>query len=230
MSEKKLFDDWTDKYDQWFTTPIGGLVRRHELDLILEFSRPVKGERILDAGCGSGIFTMDILASGAVVSGLDISAPMLEACSRKARGAPFSAVVGDMSRLPFEDGSFDKVISVTALEFIEDGEGAVREMFRVTRPGGRIVAASLNSLSPWAERRKENARKGRSPVFREAVFRSPDEIRALAPVECEIRTAIHFEKSEDPDRAEEIERNGRSKGLDTGAFLIARWEKTAGTF
>ncbi|MCP4692530.1 MAG: class I SAM-dependent methyltransferase [Desulfobacterales bacterium] len=225
MSGKKLFDDWTDKYDQWFTTPVGRLVRRYELALVLDFLRPAKGERILDAGCGSGVFTMDILGSGAVVTGLDISLPMLEAFSRKAGEAPFSRIVGNMSDLPFEDDSFDKVISVTALEFIEDGRGAVRELFRVTRPGGRVVAASLNSLSPWAERRKENARTGRSPVFREAVFRSPDDMRALAPGAREIKTAIHFEKTEDPGRAREIERDGQSKNPDTGAFVIARWEK-----
>jgi len=66
-------------------------------------------------------------------------------------------------------------------------------MFRVTKPGGIIVVATLNSLSPWANRRKEAGKKGH-PIFRHALLRSPEEIAALSPVEGIIQTAIHFRK------------------------------------
>lgn len=67
MTAKGLFDGWADKYDRWFETPIGRLVRQYEQAVVLEFLKPAEGETILDAGCGSGIFTMDILALGAAV-------------------------------------------------------------------------------------------------------------------------------------------------------------------
>ena len=220
----EIFDDWPEKYDQWFETPIGRLVGEYESRLLLELARPAKGERVLDVGCGTGIFTLDLLAAKARVTGLELSLPMLRRAGKKASGLPFSMIQGDMHALPFADGSFDKTVSVTAIEFLEDARAAVAELFRVTRPGGLVVVASLNSLSPWATRRKAAARQGDS-IFRHARFRSPGEIAALAPVPALIRTAIHFQKHDDPERARSIETEGEAQGLDTGAFLVVRWEK-----
>jgi ubiquinone/menaquinone biosynthesis C-methylase UbiE len=223
-AKSRLFDDWPDPYDRWFTTPIGARVRKYEADLILDLLKPGRGETILDAGCGSGVFTLDLLASGAHVIGLDISLPMLRRSREKAGGAPLQIVLGDMLHLPFPGDFFDRAVSVTALEFIEDGQGAVRELFRVTKRSGSIVVATLNRLSPWASRRKIEAQKKQS-IFTKAIFRSPGEMRSLAPVEGVIRTAVHFRKEDDPNRAPEIERAGQEKGLNTGAFVAARWEK-----
>lgn len=220
-----IFDEWPDKYDQWFATPIGLLVRKYESELILDCVQPDPGELILDAGCGTGIFTLDILDAGSRVVGLDISFPMLRRASEKLEGRPFSPVWGDISALPFRDETFDKVVSITAIEFVEDGKRAVAEMFRVVKPGGIIVVANLNSLSPWAVRRKVDAQKGHA-IFRSAIFRSPDELASLSPVEGMVKTAIHFLKDDSPERAIEAERKGRAKGLDTGAFAIARWCKS----
>ena len=220
----EIFDDWPEKYDQWFETPIGGLVREYESRLLLEMARPARGERILDVGCGTGIFTLDLLAAGARVTGLELSRPMLRRAGKKASGLPFSMVQGDMRGLPFADRSFDKTVSVTAIEFVEDARAAVAELFRVTRPGGCIVVACLNSLSPWAVRRKAAAREGHS-IFRHTRFRSPEEMTSFAPFSAVIKTAVHFQKHDDPERAKGIERNGEAQGLDTGAFLVVRWEK-----
>jgi len=227
MLEKKnsrLFDDWPEKYDQWFATPIGTLVKKYEEEIILDLLKPLPGEIILDAGCGTGVFTLDILSLGVHIIGLDISLPMIMRAAQKAKGYSFQIVLADMSNLPFQKNYFGKVVSVTALEFIKDAEGAVKELFRVTRKGGIIVVATLNSLSPWASRRRAEAKKGHS-LFEKTIFRSPDELQSLAPVEGMIRTAIYFQKEDDPDRAPEIEREGQRKGLNTGAFLAVRWEK-----
>jgi ubiquinone/menaquinone biosynthesis C-methylase UbiE len=220
----RLFDEWPEQYDRWFTTPMGARVRKYEAELILDLLRPGHGETILDAGCGTGVFTLDLLASGEHVIGLDISLPMLRRSREKARGEPLQIVSGDMLHLPFPENVFDRVVSVTALEFIEDGQGAVRELFRVTKRGGSIVVATLNSLGPWASQRTAEAQKKKT-IFTKAIFRSPDEVRSLAPVEGVIRTAIHFQREDDPSNASEIERAGQEKGLNTGAFVAARWEK-----
>jgi ubiquinone/menaquinone biosynthesis C-methylase UbiE len=222
--DDKLFDKWPLKYDRWFETPIGALVKKYENELFLELLQPQPGERILDVGCGTGVFTLNILASGTRVTGLDISIPMLKRAKHKTEGYPFRVAAGDMSFLPFVDGCFDKVVSMTALEFIEDGRAAVADLFRVTRKGGTIVVTTLNSLSPWAARRKQAADKGHS-LFEQMIFRSPEEMRAIAPFDGLVKTAIHFQKDDDPEMAIEIERDGQRLGLDTGAFLAARWEK-----
>ena len=119
---------------------------------------------------------------------------------------------------------FDKTVSVTALEFIEDEKRAVAELFRVTKPGGSVVVATLNSLSPWAIRRRENARQDKESVFNRVFFRSPAQLLAAAPVPGIVRTAVHFGKEDDPAELDRIEREGQ--GRETGAFLAARWEKT----
>jgi ubiquinone/menaquinone biosynthesis C-methylase UbiE len=222
----EIFDDWPDRYDQWFSTPIGRLVKQYESELLLQMANPRSGDCVLDAGCGTGLFTFDLLSAGAQVVGLELSLPMLERAGKRSAGYPFHMVPGNMSHLPFADRAFHKAVSVTAIEFIEDARSAIAELFRVTRPGGRIVVATLNSLSPWAARRKQAAEKGHS-IFQHVRFRSPDELEALAPVAGVTQTAIYFQKGDEPDVARGIEEGGRSKGLKTGAFLVARWEKPA---
>lgn len=224
-TDKALFDDWPERYEAWFATPIGRLVKDIECRLILGMLRPGKDEKILDAGCGTGVFTLDYLAVGAQVVGLDISGPMLAVAEEKARGYPFVAIQGDMLALPFADDSFDKAVSVTAVEFIEDAAKAVDELFRVTKPGGIVVVAALNSLSPWATRRRAKTEGGERHILEGAFFRSPDELLSLGPVEGTARTAIHFQKEEPPARAEKIERLGQTRGLETGAFVAVRWVK-----
>ena len=185
---------------------------------------PGSRERILDAGCGTGLFTWEMLRSGADIVGLELSMPMLVRAGKRLAGQSFSMVHGDMLDLPFSNGVFDKSVSVTAIEFIENAKGTVDELFRVTKPGGCVVVATLNSLSPWAAQRDLKAKKGHA-LFRHAHFRSPEEIDMLAPYDGVIKTAVHFQKHDDPEEAEKIETECRSKGFPTGAFLVARWEK-----
>ena len=220
----RLFDNWPEKYDQWFETPIGALVKRYESELLLDLLSPEQGEVILDVGCGTGVFTLDILSFDPYVIGLDISRPMLVRAGHKASAYHFRGIVGDMMSLPFADGSFDKVVSMTAIEFVKDAQRTVKELFRVTRGGGHIVVTTLNSLSPWADRRMHEAKKGHS-IFKKIIFRSPAEIRSIASGKAMLKTAIHFQKDDDPEEAPEIEREGRKKCLMTGAFLAVRWEK-----
>jgi ubiquinone/menaquinone biosynthesis C-methylase UbiE len=135
---------------------------------------------------------------------------------------PFFAVQGDMLQLPFRDNQFDKTVSITALEFIEDARTAVNELFRITRPGGIIVVATLNNLSPWAVRRSQ---KSEDHLLENACYRSSSDLLSLAGLEGETETVVHFMNDDDPEEAEEIEKAGKSRKLDTGAFVAVRWQK-----
>jgi ubiquinone/menaquinone biosynthesis C-methylase UbiE len=223
MTGKQIFDDWPERYDRWFETPLGKAVLATERELILDMLRPQRGELILDAGSGTGIFTGAFLARGADVVGLDISFAMLSCAAQKNAALAGREVTADMTSLPFDDGLFEKSVSVTAIEFIADAKRAVVELFRVTKRGGIVVAATLNSLSPWADRRLADARHDRSSVFNRVVFRSPAELLAAAPVAGVCRTAVHFRNDDPPADWERIEREGR--GSERGAFVAARWEK-----
>ena len=223
-AKDRLFDEWPEAYDRWFETPIGALVKKYENELLLDLLQPRPGEMILDVGCGTGVFTLNILDCGPRMIGLDISQPMLKKAEQKAKGYPFQCVAGDMQALPFGDGCFDKVVSMTTLEFIAEGIEAVDDLFRVTKKGGVVVVTTLNRLSPWADRRQKAAEKGHS-LFEQMIFRSPEDMRALAPIHGTVKTAIHFLKDDDPQSVPEIERDGKQRGLDTGAFVAARWIK-----
>ena len=223
-TKDRLFDEWPDKYDQWFETPIGILVKKFENELLLDLLRPRPGEIILDVGCGTGVFTQSIVGFDSQVTGLEISHSMLIKAMEKMEGHPFRGVIGDMLFLPFADECFDKVVSMTTIEFVEDGKTAVTELLRVVKRGGIVVVTTLNNLSPWASRRKKAAARGHA-LFEKVIFRTPDDMRALAPINGIVKTAIHFQKDDDPKSVPEIERKGQSMALETGAFLAAKWLK-----
>lgn len=220
-----LFDSWTDKYDQWFNTPSGKLIKDYESRLLIGLLDPKPGEKILDAGCGTGIFTRDVLACGpGKVTGVDLSRPMLEIAVKRMDPAKFSSAGADMCALPFADHSFDKVFSMTAIEFIKDAGQAIRELDRVTKKGGCIVVTTLNSLSPWAEQRRQKAENGH-PLFQHTFFRSPHEMRRMVPENAVVQTAIHFLKTDSVPDIPEIEEKGSTNHSDKGAFLAVQWIK-----
>ena len=223
-----LFDKWTDRYDCWFETQCGILVKQYESELLLKLLNPLSGEKILDVGCGTGVFTIDVMALGSRITGIDISEPMLRKAVNKIDKIPRYAFIGicaDMCALPFADNSFDKVLSMTAIEFIEDANKAVAELDRVTRQGGTIVLTTLNSLSPWAEQRRKAAENGHD-LFQKIFFRSPDDMRTLVPANPVVKTAIHFQKEDCLSDIPEIERQGKKNNSDKGAFLAVKWKKT----
>jgi SAM-dependent methyltransferase len=180
---------------------------------------------MLDAGCGTGVFTTDFLAAGAAVTGLDVSREMLRGALKKTAGLPFSPVQADMRFLPFKDDCFDKSVSITALEFIEDAQTAVDELFRVTRPGGIVVVATLNSLSPWAERRRNKPDSDEGNILENAFYRSPSDVLGLTGLKGDHETVVHFLKDDSPADAAITEKEGRAAKLDTGAFVAVRWRK-----
>ncbi len=225
MTPKAVFDEWPERYEAWFTTPIGKLVAEVESKLINSMVAAQTGDKMLDAGCGTGVFTTDFVEAGARVTGIDVSRPMLEAAISKMYGSAFYPVQADMQHLPFRDGSFNKSVSITALEFIEDGQGAIDELFRVTSPGGLVVVATLNSLSPWATRRQAKTQRGEKHILENAFYRSPGEVLSFSPFKGIVKTVVHFQKDDDPAEAVKTEQKGESMGLKTGAFVAVRWQK-----
>ncbi|GAA3600958.1 hypothetical protein GCM10022419_101400 [Nonomuraea rosea] len=107
-------------------------------------------DRVLDMGCGTGRFTVPLAATAAAVTGLDISPEMLEQNGRKLAERVLHAELhqGDMTALPFEDGSFDVVTSMLALMHLprEDREAVFAEAARVLKPGGRLLVEVKNSV------------------------------------------------------------------------------------
>jgi len=109
------------------------------------------GERCLDLAAGTGVSTEELARSGALVVGLDLSLGML-AVGRKVRPA-VGLLAGDALALPFADGALDAVTISFGLRNIVDTAAALREMARVTRPGGRLVVCEFSAPVNTAFRR-----------------------------------------------------------------------------
>lgn len=99
------------------------------------------GQRVLDVGCGPGALTHELVGmlGAAQVAAVDPSAPFAEACARRLPGVRVE--VAGAESLPFEDGAFDAALAQLVVNFMRDAEAGVREMRRVTRPGGTVAAA-----------------------------------------------------------------------------------------
>jgi ubiquinone/menaquinone biosynthesis C-methylase UbiE len=109
-------------------------------ELAFECVAEASPERVLEVGCGTGEFAERVAAElGAEVAAIDISARMVELS--RARG--IDARVADLKELPFEDASFDVAVANWVLYHVPDIPRGLREIDRVLRPGGRLVAATL---------------------------------------------------------------------------------------
>jgi arsenite methyltransferase len=117
------------------------VLRRRKL--VYEGLEPQPGDRILDAGCGPGFYTRELLdkvgPDGSLVS-VDQSAEMLAVAKRRCEGYPnVASDVADVTSLPVESDGFDRALSVQVLEYVQDFGAALAEMYRALRPGGRVV-------------------------------------------------------------------------------------------
>lgn len=171
-----MFDAVGEKYDLTNTILSFGQdarwrrLTRKRLDL-----RP--GEKVLDLAAGTAVSTVELAKSGAWCVACDFSQGMLAA----GRHRDVPKVVGDGMYLPFADGTFDAVTISYGLRNIHDHEAALREMARVTRPGGRLTIAEFSTpvVPVFSTVYKEYLMRLIPPIAR-AVSSNPDAYVYLA--------------------------------------------------
>jgi SAM-dependent methyltransferase len=115
------------------------LIHRVHLCALSESLGDVRGEGVLDFGCGTGRISAWLARNGAAVEGVDVTSEMVDAARTNVPKGSFHVVDGPS--LPFEDARFDVVVSVYVLQYyVARDESVFRELARVLRPGGRLVA------------------------------------------------------------------------------------------
>ncbi len=132
-------------YDAWFEQDKNRYCLALEINLLLDLLKPVKGQRILDIGCGTGISLEPLLGKGLNLTGIDPSLYMLDIASKKfADRVALHRGAGE--DLPFEDNEFDSAFFFTSLEFMERPGKAIEEACRVAKD--TLVICVLNKYAP----------------------------------------------------------------------------------
>ncbi len=120
------------------------------------------GEHVLDLGAGAGVDSLvaaQMVGTAGRVTGIDMTPEMVakaRASAAEAEVANVEFVTGDAESLPFEDASFDVVISNGVIDLIPDKEAVFSELFRVLRPGGRLQVADVTIQTPVSEEGRRN--------------------------------------------------------------------------
>lgn len=157
--------------------------------LFIRFAGIAGAVRVLDVGCGTGTLSSCLADDPEIVSvrGLDISAVYVGHANRRNDDSRLDFQVGDACALPFPDASFDRTVSMLALQFVPQADLAVREMRRVTSRGGTVAAATwdtrgglvaLRMIFDAAAMLDRNGRQARAAAYTRPMSRPGDLARA----------------------------------------------------
>jgi ubiquinone/menaquinone biosynthesis C-methylase UbiE len=138
------------------TTPAEHCLRLMHLRAYDEAVSYAAGRDVLDVGCNTGYGTIRFMPVARRVVGVDVSPRAIEAARLRATDGRPEFVLGGGLELPFPDDSFDLVTSFQVLEHVPDPRVFLRELTRVTRPGGHVILATPNAatrlypgMTPW---------------------------------------------------------------------------------
>jgi len=173
-----MFDGVADRYDVANEVLALGQTRVWRKALVTAVS-PMRGEVILDLAAGTGSSSEPLSGRGATVIPCDFSTGMLLVGHERRPQLPFTA--GDALHLPFGDGVFDAATISFGLRNVVDHAGALRELRRVVRPGGRLVVCEFSHPSlRFVRKIYSEYLMGAIPPVARAVASNPDAYVYLA--------------------------------------------------
>jgi len=133
------YDTIADVYDHHYDQRRGRSYHKHISTHIMN-ALP-QGGKLLDIGCGTGLFVERYIEAGGNAIGLDISRKMIEQARRRCRTCDYTIGIGE--KIPFYDNSFDAVSSLLVFSYVKDPGSMMNEAYRVLKPGGSIAICTL---------------------------------------------------------------------------------------
>jgi len=149
LDVKKSWNACGQAFDR-FTTAEDSFSENVERPALDRLMGDVAGRRLLDLGCGSAIYSVQFAQRGAQVVGLDLSETMISLARERAQaqGVQADFRVADIREpLPFGNAQFDVIFTATTLHYVDDLGGLMKEVERVIKPDGRLVAGVLHPMS-----------------------------------------------------------------------------------
>jgi ubiquinone/menaquinone biosynthesis C-methylase UbiE len=206
------------EYERWFNDPRNRFAVELENDLMLDMLKPVRGETVLDIGCGIGANLLSLLDRGVQATGLDPSPYMLDIASRKL-GNRADLHRGFAEDLPFGDNSFNHACLITTLEFVDDPKKAIEEACRVAKD--KLFLGVLNRYAIKGIQRRVIGVFTKT-IYNRAYFFSVWELKQiirslLGDVPVSWRTVCQF-PSQQGKITSKIERSGLIQRCPFGAF------------
>lgn len=132
---------------------VGDMALKRRAKIIIEEINPQSGERIIDLGCGTGyyLYLLNNLAISLKLTGFDNDKRALDEAKNTLNNKKIDFIAGDMHKMPFKNNTFDKAISSEVLEHLRNDDVALKEIFRILKPGGILVLSvpSINYPFLW---------------------------------------------------------------------------------
>ncbi|HAM88655.1 MAG: Methyltransferase [Candidatus Falkowbacteria bacterium GW2011_GWC2_38_22] len=150
---KQYYDSFANTWDKRFDNKSKSFL--YFLNKRLKMLEKYLGDydNLVDAGCGTGYYITNLLKNGKKGIGFDISPKMIEQAKKikneRYSDKDISYVVDDGENLKFENDTFDRAICVGYLIHLEKQQKALNEIFRILKPGGKMVGLISNRWSPW---------------------------------------------------------------------------------
>jgi arsenite methyltransferase len=199
------FDEATNRLMEEFNASAGATRRRTRLLNVLALK---PGEHVLDVGSGPGHYAFAMASAvgdTGRVAGFDIAQDSLETAQRRCSGLTnVSFHLGDAVALPFDEATFDAVLSTQTFEYLPDVPAALAEIFRVLKSGGRVLIHDTE-WDAWAWHSRDRARMNRIMEVWDSHLADPHlpqtlgaKLTAAGFTDVDVEPLVHIETTYDP--------------------------------